>query len=120
MVVAEVEVAFTIVRLVIVDEAALITCPAVHVLAWARFKDATTAPVVGEMVSVPSLLETEVTDPEVLRHVPFTAKQPAERLMPFAKVDDAPLPCTLMILANVAEPKVVVETPTPKPCDTKS
>jgi hypothetical protein len=36
-------------------------CVPVHVLALPKFRIATTAPVVGEMVRVPSLLETDVT-----------------------------------------------------------
>lgn len=39
-------------------------CVAVHVFAWPRFKDATTAPVVGEMVNVESEFDTEVTAPD--------------------------------------------------------
>src|SRR6185312_651832 len=38
-------------------------CAAVHVFAWARFNEPTTAPVVGENVMVPSEFETEVTAP---------------------------------------------------------
>ena len=43
--------------------------PPVQVLALARFKEATTLPVVGEMVKVPSELETDPTP--VTRQVPF-------------------------------------------------
>jgi hypothetical protein len=39
---------------------------AVQVLAWPRLSEATTPPVVGEMVSVPSALVTEET-PEVMQ-----------------------------------------------------
>ena len=44
--------------------------PPVQVLAFPRFKEATTAPVVGEIVRVPSLLETDETAPW---HAPLIA-----------------------------------------------
>lgn len=59
----------------------------VQVLALPRLRDATTAPEVGLMVRVPSAFETEVTPP-VPRQTPFTAKQPAVMLKPFAAVVD--------------------------------
>ena|SRR3989338_3168398 len=68
-------------------------CPPVQVLALARFKEATTLPVVGEIVRVPSELETEPTP--VVRQVPFMAKHPVVALMPLAKVE-VPVPPTLM------------------------
>jgi hypothetical protein len=46
-------------------------CNAVQVLAFARLREATTDPVVGDMVSVPSELETEETP--VTRQVPVMA-----------------------------------------------
>jgi len=62
---------------------------AVQVLALFRLSDATTAPLVGEMVSVPSALVTEVTPP-CPRHEPDASrKQPPVSWMPFAKVDVA-------------------------------
>ena len=39
----------------------LIACAAVQVFAWVRLREATTAPIVGDIVSVPSTLRTEVT-----------------------------------------------------------
>ena len=124
VVVADVEVAFTVTRFVIVDvelftrSAALIVCWAVHVLAFPTFKDATTAPVVGEIVRDVSPAETDET-PRA-RHPPLSAKHPPVRLMPFANVDEALVPCTSMALANAAPPVVVVDTPTPKPFETRS
>lgn len=43
-------------------------CPAVNVLPWAKFNDATTAPVVGEIVSELSLFDTELTAPVIVFH----------------------------------------------------
>jgi hypothetical protein len=45
-------------------------CPPVHELAWVRLREAITAPVVGEMVSVPSALVTEETP--VTKQVPLS------------------------------------------------
>ncbi|MEM2947094.1 MAG: hypothetical protein QXN96_02510 [Candidatus Bathyarchaeia archaeon] len=76
-------------RLVMVDEAeltkipALKVCRAVQVLGFERLRDAATAPVVGEMVNVPSEFETE--DTPVMRHPEALAKHPEEMVMPFAK-----------------------------------
>ena len=78
-VVALVLVAFTVTRFVIVDVELFTRIPAfrvwsaVQVFAFPRFKEATTFPVVGEMVNVPSAFETEVTAPERLRQVPSMA-----------------------------------------------
>ena len=63
-------------------------CTAVHVFAFPKLSDATTLPVVGEMVSVLSELVTELTLPLVMQ-VLFIATHPPVRLMPFANVDDA-------------------------------
>ena len=68
-------------------------CPPVQVLALARLRDAMTFPVVGEIVRVPSELETEPTP--VVRQEPFIAKHPVVALMPLAKVE-VPVPPTLM------------------------
>ena len=62
---------------------------AVQVLAWPRFKEATTAPVVGEMVRVLSLLENEENAHPT--QVPLTEKHPVVTLMPLAKVE-VPVP----------------------------
>jgi hypothetical protein len=43
-------------------------CVAVQVSACAKFSEATTAPVVGEMVSVLSLFDTELTAPVIVFH----------------------------------------------------
>ncbi len=56
-------------------------------MAEPRLSEATTAPVVGLMVRVPSAFVTEETPVEI--QVLFRAKQPAVRLMPFAKVEEA-------------------------------
>ena len=68
-------------------------CPPVQVLALARLRDAMTFPVVGEIVRVPSELETEPTP--VVRQEPFIAKHPVVALMPLAKVE-VPVPPTLI------------------------
>ena len=49
-------------------------CAAVQVLALPTFSEATTAPVVGEIVKVPSAFVTEVTAPKPLQ-LPFVCKQ---------------------------------------------
>ena len=87
-------------------------CPPVQVLALARFKEATTAPVVGETVRVPSLLETEVTP--LVRQEPPMAKHPAARLTPLVN-DEVPVPWTLMTPVVSMTPDVVVARPTPSP-----
>ena len=59
-------VALTNVELVakrVVAVAAVNVCPPVQVFGCARAREATTAPLVGLMVSVPSEFETELTDP---------------------------------------------------------
>ena len=115
--VADVEVEVTIIRLVMVEEAELTRMPAfrvwraVHVLALPRFKDATTAPVVGEMVSVPLELETEEMAPE--RHVPLTATHPAVTLSPLANVEDAAVEVMLSRFAASPPVKVEVEVTAP-------
>ena len=86
-------------------------CLPVQVLALPRFKEATTPPVFGEMVSVPSALVTE--DTPVVRHVPFTAKHPDVALIPLENVEVAPpftssfksvvLPVVLLRVRNAVE-----------------
>ena len=44
-------------------QAAVNVCNPDQVFAWPNAREATTAPVVGEIVSVPSLFETEATAP---------------------------------------------------------
>ena len=76
------------VRLVMVAEAKV--CCWVQLLPLPRFKEATTAPVVGEITRVPSVLETESTAPvPALMQVPPTAKQPPDKLRPLPKVEVA-------------------------------
>ena len=59
-----------------------------------RFKEATTAPVVGEIVRVPSVLETEETSPPPPppTQVPPMAKQPEVRLKPLLAVEVEKVP----------------------------
>jgi hypothetical protein len=45
-----------------------IVCNAVQVFAWPRAMDATTEPLVGEIVNVPSLFATELTAPLPVPH----------------------------------------------------
>jgi hypothetical protein len=124
VVVAAVAVAFTSTRFVIVEvelftrSAALMVCCAVHVFAFPRFNEATTAPVVGEMVSVVSPAATEETP--VGMQTPSIAKQPSAMVMPFPNVLEAVVPCTSIVRAKTPEPNVVVETPTPNPWETLS
>lgn len=59
---------------------AFMVCSAVQVFALARLRDAITDPWVGEMVRVPSELET-------VKQVPLVAKQPPVKLMPEARVE---------------------------------
>ena len=108
-------VALTAKRLVEVAEVEvdrLKVCPPVQVLALARFKEATTFPVVGEMVKVPSEFETDET-PET-RQAPLIAKHPVVALIPLAKVL-VPDPCTLMTPVVSMTPGVPVALPTPNP-----
>ena len=102
------------VRFVMVEVALLASIPpvrvwsAVQVLALVRLREATTAPVVGEMVRVPSELVTEVTvapDPEM--QAPFTAKQPLAMFNPFPKVEVAVV--EVMLRRFAANPPVNVE-----------
>ena len=67
---------------------ALKVCNAVQVLALPRFNEAITAPVVGEIVKVLSVLVTDETP--VVKHEPFLEKQPSVRLKPLFKVEVAP------------------------------
>ncbi len=63
----------------------------------ARLREATTAPELGEIVSVPSTLETELTVvPPMLIQPPLMAKHPPERSMPPAKVEVALLRETML------------------------
>ena len=68
-------------------------CPPVQVLALVRLREAITAPVVGEMVRVPSEFETDETP--AVRQVPLIAKHPVVALMPLANVE-VPVPPTLI------------------------
>ena len=87
-----------IVRLVIVEVPLFTRIPpvyvwrAVQVLAFPRLSEATTAPVVGEIVSVPSELETDETP--VATQLPLYVRHPVVRLIPLANVD-VPAPPTL-------------------------
>ena len=67
---------------------------AVHEFALARLSEATTAPVVGEIVNVPSAFETDVTAP-LPRQLPLIEKQPPAISMPRANVEVADVPVTL-------------------------
>src|SRR3989338_4431793 len=87
-------------------------CPPVQVLAFPRLREAITAPVVGEMVRVPSELETEPTP--VVRQDPLIAKHPVVALMPLANVE-VPVPPTLMTPDVWILPSVVVAMPMPNP-----
>src|SRR5690348_15199174 len=81
--VALVEVALMIERFAMLDDALAMRpapkfCSALQVLALLKLSDATTAPVVGLTLSVPSLLLTEVTAPEPLPHaLPVEERRPA-------------------------------------------
>lgn len=86
---------------------------AVQVLALARFKEATTAPVVGEIVRVPSVLETEVivlvTDE--LREIdpPNETDPPPDNPLPVLIVMEALDRAELGILLKVLEdPEIVL------------
>src|SRR5579872_1945086 len=73
-----------------VDEAfAANCCSPVQVFGCDKAREAMTAPLVGEIVNVPSLLETELTPP--VRHVPPMAKHPPERFSPTLDVEVAKL-----------------------------
>jgi hypothetical protein len=81
-------------------------CSAVHVLAFPRFRLATTAPFVGLIVRVESVFVTEFTV-----HVPLTAKHPAVRFTPLANVDDAVVDRMFNALMFNPPPKVEVPAP---------
>ena len=87
-------------------------CPPVQVLMFPRLRDATTAPVVGEMVRVPSEFETDETP--AVRQVPLIAKHPVVALMPLANVE-VPVPPTFTMPLVWMLPSVVVAMPTPNP-----
>ena len=78
-----------------------------------RLSYATTAPVVGEIVSEPSAFETDETAPPPLpvTHTPLIAKQPVERLIPFANVEDADDEVTLSAVVWMPAPNVEVADP---------
>jgi hypothetical protein len=80
-------------------------CVDVQVLAWARLIDAITAPVVGEIVSVPSLFVTEVTPPPA---VPLAAAviKPLALTVILALVNEPTLAFTVARV-NALEPEVV-------------
>ena len=86
---------------------------AVQVLELARLREATTAPVVGEIVKVESELETEVTAPPIQLPEASTI-QPEVSLMPLAKVE-VPTPPMTMTPEVSRTPAVVVDIPTPNP-----
>ena len=97
VVVAFVEVELMIERLVSVllaelTKPAFNVCTAVHVFACPRLSDATTLPVVGETVSVPSELVTELTlpPPPAVIHTLLIATHPPVRFSPLFHVDVAP------------------------------
>ncbi len=71
-----------------------------------KLREATTSPVVGEMVKVPSELATEATP--VLAHVPLIAKHPEVKFTPLAKVEEAELEVALKMLAWIPPAKVEV------------
>lgn len=73
--------------------------------------EAITAPVVGEIVRLPSELATEVTALLPPTHVPFTAKQPVVKLIPLAKVEDAVVEVRFNIVALIPPPNVEVAAP---------
>ena len=87
-------------------------CPPVQVLALVRLREAITAPVVGEMVRVPSEFETDETP--AVRQVPLIAKHPVVALMPLANVE-VPVPPTFTMPLVWMLPSVVVAMPTPNP-----
>jgi len=60
-----------------------------HVFAFERLSDAMTAPLVGEIVRVPSAFDTEVTAPEPAQLPSGSWKHPPARRIPFAKVEVA-------------------------------
>ena len=77
---------------------------------FARFKLATTAPVVGEIVKVVSPAVTEETPPWMQE--PETSwKQPPTSLTPFAKVEVAEVEDKFKTVAAMPEAKVEVERP---------
>ena len=106
-----VEVAWVEVELVAMSPP-LNVCSAVQVFLLPRLMDATTFPVVGEIVRVPSELATEET-PRA-RHDPLIEKHPAARLIPFEN-DDDPVPWTLMMPLVCMTPGCEVAWPTPSP-----
>lgn len=78
-------VAFVVVAL-IADIPPLNVCSPVQVLVLPRFKEATTFPVVGVIVRVPSELDT---DPTLAQTPEESSKHPPVNLIPFANVEDA-------------------------------
>ena len=79
--------------------------PPVHVFAWPRASEATTAPVVGEMVSVPSEFETELMFEVV---VAITFPEPSTPSTVFAKLVSL-RPVNVEVAETVNEPKVPTE-----------
>ena len=87
------------------EELALNCCRAVQLLALPRFREAKTAPVVGDMVRV--LLEA-VTDETPPTQVLPMEKQPPVRLIPLAKVEVAMVERTLRRFVCIPQAKVEV------------
>ena len=88
-------------------------CRPVHVFTFARLRDATTAPVVGEIVRVPSALDTEDTaPPPPPTQTPFTAKQPLVRLKPTFEEEVAVAPM-MSKLRTVVVPSAVMRKMVP-------
>ena len=83
-----------------------------QVLAWPRFKEAITEPVVGEMVKVPSEFVTDETPPW-MQVPPVSLKQPAVSWMPLEKVLVAAVPVTERLPAILTPPAKVLVAEVP-------
>ena len=102
---ASVTVRFVVVAFVVV--AFKNVCPPVHVFTFVRLSEATTAPDAGEMVSVPSTFDTDVTAPEPAQLPSGSWKHPPESRIPLAKVEVA-VPVWLMAATLIPPAKVEV------------
>jgi hypothetical protein len=83
------------------------------VFAFARLREATTTPVVGEMVSEPSTLLTDVTPPAPAHEPSGSLKQPLVSTMPLAKVEvafevESRAPAVIVTPADEERPAVVI------------
>ena len=107
----KVVVAWVMVALVAMSPPLKVCCP-VQVLGLARFRAASTAPVLVEIVRVASEAVTDETP--VARHAPSIAKHPVSRLIPLLK-EEVPAPWTLMMPVVSMAPSVPVALPTPSP-----